>query len=585
MTLFCLALLVFLFINQLNDGKDFDNYTGELYKPLKLKSMQQTLKLLFITSLVFSVFYGCNSGGSDTLNPTVTDIQPESGPPGTAVTISGNDFSPNPSENSVLFDGTSAPVNSATETEIETEVPGEVETGEAEIEVEVDGNTAAGPSFTVEAEAPGISSIEPDSGTVGTEVTIQGMNFSTSAAENTITFAGTDAPVNGAAEDQLLTEVPQGAQDGPVEVTVNGKTATGPDFDVMTTGSLEVITSTSGENQDNEYELLVDGAAQAIGANETSLIPDLEEGSYQVELTDIAENCGVDGDNLRNVEISVGETTSITYEVACWSVAKNQIAFHSDRDGNSEVYLMNTDGTNVTRLTDNQEFDGYPVISNDGTMIAFLSTRNSANGDLFIMNSDGSNIRQLADYPLDKNLINPTLSWSSDNSKIAFTFDNNDLEIFTINIDGSGLSQITDNLSIRDESPSWSPDGNKIAFSSNRDGNDDIYTINIDGTGIQKITESSAYDTEPRWSPDGSKIAFVSDRDAAKEIYTIQSDGSNVQAVIKHYNPPMGHSWSPDGNKIIFSWAGDIYTVNSDGSGSATTLIENGSAPFWSPVE
>lgn len=93
--------------------------------------------------------HGCDSGGSGTLNPTITDIQPESGPPGTAVTISGSDFSPNPADNSVTIGGTPAPVKSASKTEIETEVPEGIGTGEFIVQINVDGNTASLTGFTV----------------------------------------------------------------------------------------------------------------------------------------------------------------------------------------------------------------------------------------------------------------------------------------------------------------------------------------------------------------------------------------------------------------------------------------------------
>jgi len=546
------------------------------------------LWILLITSIIATlIFSTCDSGGSTELNPTITEIQPESGPPGTAVTITGNDFSPNTSENTINFGENTAPVNSASETELVTEVPQGLETGTAVIEVIVDGNTATGPEFTVEAEAPGISSVEPDSGTVGTEITITGMNFSPSAAENTITFAGTNAPVNGAAADQLLTEVPQGAQDGPVEVTVNGKTATGPDFDVVTTGRLEITTTTSGEDQDDGYEIIVDGTGRSISANETITIADLEGADYQAELTDIADNCQVNGNNPRMVTIEAGETTSITFDINCQTVLNDQIVFSSDRDGDFEIFVMNADGSNPTSLTNNTSNELGATISNSGTKIAFASDR-TGRSELFVMNSDGSDVEQVTSSGL-ANVSESIFGWSADDSKIAFTDSN--FNIITINVDGSNRTELTNNTS-SDFAPDWSSDGTKIAFQSDRDGDTEIFIMNSDGTGVQKITDNLDFDGTPKWSPDDSKITFVSDRDGSTNVYVMNSDGTGVQQITSDPGSSIVPGWSADGSEIVFETDRDgnyeIYKINSDGTGGTINLTANSSAdrrPFWSPIE
>ncbi|WP_171032837.1 IPT/TIG domain-containing protein [Fodinibius saliphilus] len=173
----------------------------------------------------------CGGGGNGMPNPEITGIQPDSGPPGTLVTISGKGFSAEKTSNAITIGGEAAPVESATESQLKTKVPKGASSGP--VKVTVGGETVSGPQFTVEAKAPGISSIKPDSGIVGTEVTIEGMNFSTNSSDITITFNGTAAPVNDASKDRLITKVPDNASDGPVKVTVKQKSATGPDFDVL----------------------------------------------------------------------------------------------------------------------------------------------------------------------------------------------------------------------------------------------------------------------------------------------------------------------------------------------------------------
>ena len=119
-----------------------------------------------------------------------------------------------------------------------------------------------------------------------------------------------------------------------------------------------------------------------------------------------------------------------------------------------------------------------------------------------------------------------------------------------------------------------SPDGTKIAFSSDRDGNFEIYTMNADGTNQTNISNNDAYNHYPSWSPDGTKIAFESDIDVqiGYNIYVMDIDGSNITRLTTNNDAYDQYpSWSPDGTKIAF-YSGDsifssqIYTMNSDGT-------------------
>lgn len=301
--------------------------------------------------------------------PLINSVTPQSGSVGTQVTINGENFSATPSENIITFNGTEAPVNSASTTELITEVPEGATNGP--IEVTVNGQTAEGPTFTVEADAPVISSIDPQSGVVGTEVTITGENFSATPSENVITFNGTQAPVNSASANELVTEVPEGATDGPVEVSVDGKTGAGPDFDVVTTGSLDVVISTQGEDQDsNGYLVSIDGAEGVrTSINETYNQSGLQEGTHQVGISDIAENCFITQDrpNPYDVTITAGQTTNTNVDVQC--EAKNeppQAAFEQ------------------TCLNLNCGFDGTSSADPDGSITSYewnLGDGTTASGD------------------------------------------------------------------------------------------------------------------------------------------------------------------------------------------------------------
>jgi len=164
------------------------------------------------------------------------------------------------------------------------------------------------------------------------------------------------------------------------------------------------------------------------------------------------------------------------------------IIFTKNGDG---LWLMRPDGDNPHRLTDRDDID--PTWSSDGSMIAFASSRAGAR-QLFVMNSDGTNIRQVTNL----DFMGGRNSFSPDETKLTFYRGlAGDHNIYIINIDGTGLVQLTnggDNLG-----PSWSPDGNWIAFTTFRDGNNEIYIIHPDGTGLTRLTNSPISDWQPRW--------------------------------------------------------------------------------------
>ena len=173
--------------------------------------------------------------------------------------------------------------------------------------------------------------------------------------------------------------------------------------------------------------------------------------------------------------------------------------------------------------------------------------------------------------------------------RIAFTSDRdgND-EIYAMNADGSGAVRLTNNYAI-DRRPSWSPDGRRIAFHSNRDRNWEIYAMNADGSGLARLTNNSAGDYYPSWSPDGRRIAFYSRRDGNREIYAMNADGSGAARLTNNSADDRYPSWSPDGRRIAFQSTRDgnseIYAMNADGSGAAR-LTNNSAgdyAPSWSP--
>jgi Tol biopolymer transport system component len=139
-----------------------------------------------------------------------------------------------------------------------------------------------------------------------------------------------------------------------------------------------------------------------------------------------------------------------------------KIAFASNREGNFEIYTINSDGSDQVRLTNNPGVDNYPAWSPDGTMIAFIRATPEGGLAIFRMNEDGTNETQIT--PI--NSIRAPLSWSPDGGRIAFQDRDSasKLRIFVVNSDGSNRRTVTNDSAASDTDPSWSPDGSRILF-------------------------------------------------------------------------------------------------------------------------
>jgi WD40 repeat protein len=407
--------------------------------------------------------------------------------------------------------------------------------------------------------------------------------------------------------------------------------------------SLEVAAVTSGPALDADgYRVSLDGEpSRRLEGNGTLLFSTLSEGEHEVELSNVAANCLVDGDSFRRVDLSVGHAARVEFSVECGStfgtarVSATTIGTDPDPNG----YDVLVDGgpmgvlagrgltelvlpagahlISLTGLTPNcqvQVPDQHSVIvptagtvsadfsvqcdaarpAGRGREIAFLTSRgqpDELDTRLMLMNADGTSMRPLLDSV-------HAVTWSPDGQRLAATNRLNTsrgaLSIGELDADGRA-AQFLDLLpALFLGGIAWSPAGNEIAYQALNPGEEnDLRAISIDGGGDRPIAFAVAFDDDnPTWAPDGSTIAYSS----SSGLRLVASDGSNDRPFLEPFSTATTPAWSPDGTRIAFAAVTDttvgffdseldIFVVPVDGSGPSqlTRAPGDDGTPSWSP--
>ena len=238
---------------------------------------------------------------------------------------------------------------------------------------------------------------------------------------------------------------------------------------------------------------------------------------------------------------------------------------YDDRKFHYEIASVRIDGTDPQRLTDNEWIDHFPTWSPDGTRIAFIAEAREQWGcsgvkQLYAMEADGSDVQMLTPTHLNIALAAP--QWSPNGRRLAFIVNEDggvgdclvrNQALYTVMADGSGLTHTSKRSRlgivlmtdfVPPATPSWSPDGNRIAFVGDEGGGPGLYTVRFDGTGLVRLRSHASFRSAKQllWSFDGAEILF-----ASNGVWVANADGNGV-SLLNDMNGEV--AWSPDGSRI-----------------------------------
>lgn len=218
------------------------------------------------------------------------------------------------------------------------------------------------------------------------------------------------------------------------------------------------------------------------------------------------------------------------------------------------------------------------------TRLSFVS-RVKGHKELFISDYDGYRIKQVT----NENSIVLSPSWSPRGTQLLFTtYRNNNPDVYVMNLKTGKKRPISRRIGLN-SSAVWSPDGKRIALTMSLRGNSDIYTVNADGKDLLRITWTNSIETSPSYSPDGKKIVYISDFPGTPQLYIMDADGKNKRRLTYNGTYNVDPAWSPRGDKIAYAGiAAEKFNIIvkslRDGSEKQLTIFQGSNEhPTWSP--
>lgn len=339
-------------------------------------------------------------------------------------------------------------------------------------------------------------------------------------------------------------------------------------------GSLTVSIRMSGVDVPaTGVSVTLDGSRPVQVANDSDYAFGLvAAGQHQVSIIGLAKNCTSSEDLTQTPRVTANAVDTVGFAFACTLAALDSsglIAFErGDAQGYLDIWVMNSNGTGERNLTNSLGVsDVLPSWMPDGHRLVFV--RDAARVPEFAMiGSDGSGLTDITTGFSE-------MTWpvvSPDGSHIAFAMATagTGYDIWVMNIDGSNRTRLTSDPG-DDGSPTWSPDGARIAFAE-QIGLDTsfIYVMNADGSDTTRLSPLGSYDSYPAWSPDGSRIVFERIDKGPTHIFVMFTDGSGAVALTSGPRSDQTPSWSADGSRIVFETdrgTAGIAVMKADGSG------------------
>jgi TolB protein len=228
--------------------------------------------------------------------------------------------------------------------------------------------------------------------------------------------------------------------------------------------------------------------------------------------------------------------------------AASRIVFVNDATGKKEVCVVDYDGLNFKRLTNDRSIALFPKLSPDGEWVVYTTFREGA-PQIHLMRSDGRERR-----PLCRNEgLNSAAAWMPDGKSLVATLSfGRDPNLYLVGLDGRVERALTNTASI-DTAPSPSPDGLRCAFTSDRPGNPQIYTMDLNGANLARLTDAGLCDS-PSWSPQGDRIAYAASLAGGNyDIYTVEVGTRRVVRLTYGEGDNENPAWSPDGRHLVFT--------------------------------